>query len=88
MLVAEHGFSCSTSGGLLCSSDRGTRVKWMCSGGEEPSEGSEVNANAAEVASEQSEALYTVFDTVALEDSLRDIQVAALSRNPPSGSAA
>ena len=58
------------------------------SGGEEPSEGSEVNANAAEVASEQSEALYTVFDTVALEDSLRDIQVAALSRNPPSGSAA
>jgi hypothetical protein len=45
--------------------------------GGEASEPIELNANATEAASEQSEALYTVYDTVAMEDSLREIQVAA-----------
>jgi bifunctional DNase/RNase len=48
-------------------------------GGEaiELSEASELNANATE-------ALYTVYDTVAMEDSLREIQVAAPSSHLPS----
>lgn len=52
--------------------------------GAEGGEASEVNANATEAASEQSEALFTVYDTVAMEDSLREIQVAAPSSHLPS----